>query len=111
MQIYKCPFDQEVLVFEIEASDSGPMVDQLEKSGLGYALFGDGVAFNSMVVDGRIRTSASSQVYIDAIMAHELGHIHNLSECEHTAEKYAIDLLNKAGLKKSANFLLNRGIV
>jgi len=103
--------DNKTLVLHVERGDCGPAVDLLETRGYGYAVFGDDVDVPFAVVDYRLLDQPEfTKDHMLAIEAHELGHIHEESEDEPTADRIGITLLEKAGLMGAAELLRNRGI-
>ncbi len=113
MQLNMSSLDNyQTLVVYIEPGDSGPMVDMLETRGLGYAVFGEGVDFPFVVIDQRIlEEEGYTNDHLLAIEAHELGHVHEKSNDEPTAEHAGIRLLESSGHHAAAELLRERGII
>lgn len=104
--------DGETLVIEIEPGDSGPIVSALETRGHGYAVYGEDVPVPFVVVDGRlIEQTGYTHDHLFAIEAHELGHIHEASNDEPTAERAGIKILLNNGLDGAADLLKHRGVI
>ena len=96
----------------VEHGDTGHIVDLLESRGCGYAVFGTDVDIPFAVIDYRLLDEPGYTMnHMLAIEAHELGHIHEQSDDEYTAESAAIALLEKIGHEGAAELLKTRGIV
>lgn len=109
MDIRHSRFDSEILCFVVrDDTPPGPILQQLEKSGLGFAAFGESVPQPFVVVDARNGRTADQQL---AIEAHEVGHVMTGSTDETVAELFAIALLRTTGHQRAAQLLLDRGIV
>ena len=109
MHVRHSRFDKGILCFVVQ--DSTPqngITKQLEKSGLGFAAFGEGVPHPFVVVDSRGSRTPDELL---AIEAHEVGHVMTGSADEPTAELFAIALLRASGHPRAAQLLLDRGIV
>jgi hypothetical protein len=104
--------DGKTLIIEIEKNDTGPVVDMLAGRGCGYAVFGEGVDTPFAVIDSRLLDQPGyTQDHMLAIEAHELGHIHMMSDDEQTAELAGIKLLEKLEKEGAAELLRTRGVV
>jgi len=109
MDIRHSRFDSEILCFVVrDDTPPGPILQQLEKSGLGFAAFGESIPQPFVVVDARNGRTADQQL---AIEAHEVGHVLTGSTDEAVAELFAIALLRMSGHPRAAQLLLDRGIV
>jgi len=112
MQIGISNLDNKTLVVYVEPGDDGPVVEMLKTRGHGYAVFGENVLEPFVVIDKRL---LEKQEYTDdhilAIEAHELGHIHELSDDEEIAEHAGIELLSRLGKDAAADLLRSRGII
>ena len=112
MQYKISELDNKTLVIEIEQGDSGPVVDMLDNRGHGYSVYGLDVLTPFAVIDKRILENPGyTKDHLLAIEAHELGHIHEASDNEVTAERAAIQILLNLGNKAAANLLKNRGVI
>jgi hypothetical protein len=104
--------DGETLVIEIEPGDEGPVVEVLDMRGHGYAVWGEGVSIPFAVIDRRLLEKPGyTENHLLAIEAHELGHIHESSDDESTAEKSAIRILTGLGNQAAADLLRTRGVI
>jgi Zn-dependent protease with chaperone function len=108
MEIRPSNFDKNLMVFVVGHDAPPAVLRQLDRSGLGFAAWGAGVAEPFVVIDGR-RVSDRDEML--AVEAHEVGHIMTGSRCESTAELFAIALLRCWGHHAAAELLLDRGIV
>lgn len=97
---YPCPLDESVMVYEV-AFES----DQTHA----FTIFTQGVGV--IFLDEEVRQmSWCTQAHIDAIFAHELGHISE-GEDEQDAERWAIEHLHSIGKTEAAQLLEERGVV
>lgn len=109
MHIRHSRFDKDILCFVVkDTTPQNSITQQLEKSGLGFAAFGEGVPHPFVVVDAR---DGRTEDELLAIEAHEVGHVMTGSTDEPTAELFAIALLRASGHPRAAQLLLNRGLV
>ena len=112
MNIRISKLDGQTIVIDIEKGDTGEIVDALEQRGHGYAVFGDNVDMPFAVIDNRILDDPNfTQDHLTAIEAHELGHIHQMTKDEPTAELAAIRMLARLGEEGAEALLRGRGIV
>lgn len=108
MEVRSSNFDKNLTVFVVDHDSPPGVLAQLDRSGLGFAMWGSGVPEPFIVIDGR-RVSDRDEML--AVEAHEVGHIMTGSRCESTAELFAIGLLRCSGHHAAAALLLDRGIV
>ena len=112
MQCKISSLDNRTLVVEVEVGDEGPIVEMLNSRGLGCAVYGDDVKIPFAVIDRRmLEEPGFTPDHLLAVEAHELGHIHHLSDDEPTAEQAAIALLEALNEEGAAALLRSRGIV
>ena len=109
MKVRRSKFDPDIIVCVVE-DNSCPraMLEGLDKRGLGFAIWGEGIETSVVVIDNR---SDMSESHLLAIEAHEVGHILTNSEEEADAELFAIALLRSTSHHTAADLLLSRGIV
>lgn len=106
MKIYACPLNRDVFVCEVEPGDEGQTVNALDRCGLGYAVFGDHVDIEMMVIDGRVRDgSECRENLIWATIAHELGHITLKTQNDVEADLWGKSLLERKGMLAAARLL------
>jgi len=104
--------DGRTLVIDIEEGDTGDLVDLLNSRGHGFAVYGEDVPIPFAVIDTRLlKEPGYTPAHLLAIEAHELGHIHKLSDDEAIAETTGIELLTRLGEEGAAALLRSRGIV
>jgi len=112
MKIRISELDNKTIIVEIEDHDDGPMVDELELRGHGYAIYGEGIDVPMMVIDCRLLSEPwFTQDHMWAIEAHELGHIATNSKDEPTAEREGIRILEYHKKFEAANLLKSRGVI
>ena len=109
MRVCKCRFNPNIIVCVVE--DNGApeaMIRELDRRGLGMAIWGEGIETPVVVIDNR---EGMSEDHLLAIEAHEVGHIMTKSDVEEDAELFAIALLRSTDYHIAADLLLARGIV
>ena len=109
MRIRKCRFNPDIIVCIVEDDSAPPtMLIELDRRGLGMAIWGEGIETPVVVIDNR---KGMSEDHLLAIEAHEVGHIMTKSNVEEDAELFAIALLRSTDYHIAADLLLERGIV
>ena len=104
--------DGQTLIIDIEDGDTGDLVDLLNSRGHGFAVYGEDVSIPFAVIDTRLLNKEGFTTdHLLAVEAHELGHIHQLSDDEVIAESTGIELLARLGEEGAAALLRSRGIV
>jgi len=101
-------FDHGILCVEATDETEPEILNRLDRTGLGLAIFGEGVEMPIIVVDHR-QGLTSDQLL--AVEAHEVGHVLSGSTDEPTAELHGIAILRLAGHHAAADLLVNRGII
>ena len=108
MNVRLSRFDHSILCIEATSETPKKILDRLDKRGLGFALFGEGLETPMIVIDHRQGLNSNELL---AVEAHEVGHIVSGSTDEATAELVGIAMLRLTGHHGAAELLLNRGII
>jgi len=118
-ETYPCPLDEDVMVVEIPftdevISDLRKRDTSLDEDSHAFAVWGEATKGIGPVIflNKNIRDEEwFTQDHLDAIFAHELGHIHCNTAVEEEAERWGAELLVELGRHSAANLLLNRGVL
>jgi hypothetical protein len=110
MRTWYHELDPEIPIHEFEEDDK-VIPERLGPHNLAFAVYGIDVPA-MIFIDGRIRNEDwFTEDHLNAIVAHELGHIHYRSVDEVVAETHGMKLLAEAGFKTAWTLLSDRGIV
>jgi len=110
MRTWYHELDPEIPIHEFEEGDE-VIPDRLGPHNLAFAVYGAGTPA-MIFIDGRIRSEEwFTEDHLNAIVAHELGHIHSTSIDEIVAETHGMKLLADAGLDDAWQLLATRGVV